>query len=69
MAEKVVQYCLRTLSALVTNHIYGNAVTVDGMGCTVAIIRMWVLIVTDVRNAVIDIGLEFLLIKGVYESF
>jgi hypothetical protein len=65
MAQEVVQYCLTTLSALVTNRTYGNAVTLDGMCITLCvriIIMMWVLIVTDVRHAVIDIGLEILLI-------
>jgi hypothetical protein len=61
MAEEVVQYCFPTLSALVTNHTYGNAVTVDGMCIPFGVARiiwMRVLIVTDVRTAVIDIGLE-----------
>ena len=61
MAEEVVQYCLTTLSALVTSHTYGNAVTVDGMCMTLTvplILGMWVLTVTDVRHAVIDIELE-----------
>ena len=59
MAEEVVRYCLTSLSAQVTSLTYGNAVTVDGM-CTLtaSIMKMWVLIVTDVRYAVIDIGLE-----------
>jgi hypothetical protein len=64
MAEEVVQYCLATLSALVMNHTYGSAVTLDGMCMTLIvtfIVSMWVLIVTDVRHAVIDIGLEILL--------
>ena len=45
---------------VVMNHSYGNAVTVDGMciALCVPIIMTWVLIVTDVRTAVIDIGLE-----------
>jgi hypothetical protein len=61
MAEEVVQYCLTTLSALVTSHTYGNAVTVDGMCIALTvplILMMWVLTVTDVRHAVIVIGLE-----------
>jgi SpoU rRNA methylase family enzyme len=61
MVEEVVQYCLTTLSALVTNRTYGNAVTLDGIRIAMAvalILGMWVLIVTDVRHAVIDIGLE-----------
>jgi hypothetical protein len=61
MAEEVVQYCLTTLSALVTSHTYGNAVTVDGMCITLSvplILGMWVLTVTDVRHAVLDIELE-----------
>jgi hypothetical protein len=61
MAQEVVQYCLTTLSALVTNRTYGNAVTEDGMCITLpatVFLLMWVLIVTDVRHAVIDIGLE-----------
>ena len=61
MAEEVVQYCLITLSALVTSHTYGNAVTVDGMCITLSvslILMMRVLTVTDVRHAVIDIELE-----------
>ena len=61
MAKEVVQYCLTTLSALVTKHTYGNAITVDGMCITEAVpvvFMMWVLTVTDVRHAVIDIGLE-----------
>jgi riboflavin synthase alpha subunit len=61
MAQEVVLYCLPKLSALVTNHTYGNAVTVDGMCFTLTatvFLGMWVLIVTDVRHAVIDIGLE-----------
>jgi riboflavin synthase alpha subunit len=65
MAQEVVQYCLTILSALGTNHTYGNAVTVDGMCITVTatvILLMWVLIVTDVRHTVIDTGLEILLI-------
>jgi hypothetical protein len=61
MAQEVVRYCLKTLSALVTSHTYGNAVTVDGM-CIIhpvpLIVMMWVLTVTDVRHAVIDIELE-----------
>jgi hypothetical protein len=55
MAEEVVQYCFTTLSALVTSHTYGNAVTVDGMCITLpvtTITMMWVLI------AEIDIELE-----------
>ena len=54
MVEEVVQYCLTTLSALVTNHTYGNAVTMDGMciAGAVSILMMRVLIVTDVRDAV-----------------
>ena len=65
MAQEVVQYCLTTLSALVTKHTYGNAVTVDGMRITLPvplILGMRVLTVTDVRHTVIDIGLEILLI-------
>jgi hypothetical protein len=61
MAQEVVQYCLAKLSALVTNRTYGNAVKEDGMCITLSatvILWMWVLIVTDVRHAVIDIGLE-----------
>jgi hypothetical protein len=61
MAEEVVQYCFSTLSALVTKPTYGNAVTVDGMCITLSvtlILMMWVLIVTDVRHAVIDIEQE-----------
>ena len=61
MAEEVVQYCFTTLSALVTKPTYGNAVTVDGMCITLPvllIVMMWVLTVTDVRHAVIDIELE-----------
>ena len=61
MAQEVVQYCLTTLSALVTNRTYGNAVTEDGMCITLTatvFLLMWVLIVTDVRHTVIDIGLE-----------
>ena len=61
MAEEVVQYCFSTLSALVTSHTYGNAVTLDGMCITLPvplILMMRVLIVTDVRHAVIDIELE-----------
>jgi hypothetical protein len=60
MVKEVVQYCLTTSSALVMSHTYGNAVTVDGMCITVGvpIFMMWVLIVTDVRHTVIDIGLE-----------
>jgi hypothetical protein len=59
MAKEVVQHCLATFSALVTNRTYGIAVTVDGMCMTLPAtfsIVMWVLIVTDVSNAVIDIG-------------
>jgi hypothetical protein len=65
MAQEVVQYCLKTLSALVTNHTYGNAVIVDGICISLPVplvVMMWVLIATDVRHAVIDIGLEILLI-------
>jgi hypothetical protein len=65
MAENVFQHCFTPLSALVMNRTYGNAVTVDGMCITLnvtVIFGMWVLIVTDVRHAVIDIGLEMLLI-------
>jgi hypothetical protein len=61
MAEEVVQYCFSTLSVLVTKPTYGNAVTVDGMCITLTvplIFGMRVLIVTDVRHAVIDIELE-----------
>ena len=61
MAQEVVQYCFTTLSALVTSHTYGNAVTVDGMCITLIvpiIFGMCVLTVTDVRHAVIDIELE-----------
>jgi hypothetical protein len=61
MAEEVVQYCFSTLSALVTKPTYGNAVTVDGMCIALSvtlILMMWVLIVTDVRHAVIDIEQE-----------
>ena len=61
MAKEVVQYCLTSLSALVTNRTYGNAVKADGMCITLtatAFLLMWVLIVTDVRHTVIDIGLE-----------
>jgi hypothetical protein len=61
MAQEVVQYCLTPLSALVTSHIYGSAVTVDGICMTLFVTfvyGMWVLIVTDVRHAVIDIELE-----------
>jgi riboflavin synthase alpha subunit len=52
MAQEVVQYCFTALSALVTSHTYGNAVTVDGMCMTVGvgiIIMMRVLIVPDVK--------------------
>jgi hypothetical protein len=61
MAEEVVQYCFTTLSALARNHTYGNAVTMDGMCITLPvplIVGMWVMTVTDVRHAVIDIELE-----------
>jgi riboflavin synthase alpha subunit len=62
MAKEVVQYCLTTLSALVTSLTYGNAVTVDGMCITLSVagitIMMWALIVPDVRHAVIDIELK-----------
>ena len=60
MVQEVVQYFLTISSALVMNHSYGNAVTVDGMciALCVPIIMTWVLIVTDVRHTVIDIGLE-----------
>ena len=61
MADEVVQYCFTTLSAQVTSHTYGNAVTVDGMCICLTvrlILMMWVLIVSDVRHAVIYIGLE-----------
>jgi hypothetical protein len=60
MVQEVVLYCLTTSSALVMNHSYGNAVTVDGMcmALGVPIFMMWVLIVTDVRHTVIDNGLE-----------
>jgi hypothetical protein len=61
MADEVVQYCFSTLSVLVTSHTYGNAVTVDGICMPLPvplIFGMWVLIVTDVRHAVIDIELE-----------
>jgi hypothetical protein len=61
MAQEVDQSCFGTLSALVTSHTYGNAVTADGMCISLSvtlILMMWVLIVTDVRHAVIDIGLE-----------
>jgi hypothetical protein len=61
MVEEVVQYCLTRLSALVTNRTYGNAVTLNGIRIALAvttITMMWVLIVTDVRHAVIDIELE-----------
>jgi hypothetical protein len=61
MAQEVVQYCLTTLSALVTSRTYGNAVTLDGMCITLGvrnIMMMWVLIVPDAKHAVIDIGLE-----------
>jgi hypothetical protein len=52
MALEVAQYCSTTLSALVANRIYGNAVTVDGIlwPRIVAMMMMWVLIVTDVRD-------------------
>ena len=61
MSEEVVQYCFTTLSVLVTKHTYGNAVTLDGMCMTLSvpiILGMWVLTVTDIRHAVIDIELE-----------
>ena len=61
MVEEVVQYCFSTLSVLVTKPTYGIAVTVDGMCITLSvplIVMMWVLTVTDVRHAVIDIELE-----------
>jgi hypothetical protein len=61
IAQEVVQYCLTTLSVLVTKPTYGNAVTVDGMCITLTvplIVGMWVFTVTDVRHAVIDIELE-----------
>jgi hypothetical protein len=61
MAEEVVQYCFSELSALGRNHTYGSAVTLDGMCITLIvplIVMMWVLTVTDVRHAVIDIELE-----------
>jgi riboflavin synthase alpha subunit len=54
MAQEVVQYCLTTLSALVTKHTYGSAVTVDGMCMTLTvpfIVMMRVLIVPDVMQA------------------
>jgi hypothetical protein len=50
MAEEVVQCCLPELSALLTNHTCGNAVSVDGKSYGVPIIGMWVLIVIDVRH-------------------
>jgi hypothetical protein len=61
IAQEVVQYCLATLNVLVTKYTYGSAFTVDGMRIILTvtlIVMMWVLIVTDVRHAVIDIGLE-----------
>jgi hypothetical protein len=65
MAKEVVQYCLATLSALVTKRTYGNAVKEDGMCITLSAtvyLLMWMLIVTDVRHTVIVIGLEIGLI-------
>jgi hypothetical protein len=61
MAEEVVQYCFSTLSVLVTKPTYGSAVSVDGMCISLSVTlipMMWVLTVTDVRHAVIDIELE-----------
>jgi hypothetical protein len=61
MAEEVVQYCFSTLSVQVTKPTYGNAVTLDGMCMSLPvplILMMWVLTVTDVRHAVIDIELD-----------
>ena len=45
--EEVVRYCLVVFNALVKNHTYGIAATGDGMTHTVAIMKMWVLNVTD----------------------
>ncbi|CAB4028764.1 Hypothetical predicted protein [Paramuricea clavata] len=63
MAQEVVQHCLTTFDALVANHTYGNAVTMDGMWLTASMIGMWVLIVTDITHTMINIGLQILLFK------
>ncbi len=52
MAQKVLQYCLTGLSALVTNHTYGIAVTVGGIMHfqAVVILMMLALTVIDVSG-------------------
>ena len=45
--EEVVRYCLMMFNALVKNHTYGIAVTVDGIKKTVTMVKTWVLNVTD----------------------
>ena len=66
-------------NALVMNHTYGIAATLDGMQTTVTMMKMWVLNVTDISihlyndvsfHWIKNIGLENLdLFLGVYVSF
>ena len=67
MDKEVVRYCLMMFSALAANHTYGIAVTMDGIGTTVAIMKMWVLNVTD-TSSMQRIG-NFDWFFGVYVSF
>jgi hypothetical protein len=57
MAKEVVQYCLMMFAALVTNHTYGIANTVDGMFTSiVVIVMMQVLIATDIGHSSLGSG-------------
>ena len=50
MVGEVVQYCLTMFAALVTNHTYGIANTVDGIiPCTFIMALMQVLIASNIR--------------------
>ena len=60
--KEVVRYCLMKFNALVMNHTYGIAATLDGIQNTVAIMKMWVLNVTNtsfMQQPVISLDIKF----------
>ena len=60
--EEVVRYCLMMFNALVMNHTYGIAATLDGMQTTVGMVKTWVLNVTDtsfIKRPVISLDKKY----------